>query len=227
MYLRLKRSLPRHLDPRVKKQSYLHVKWEVVRISVSCHKVIHKHYLCFNVIWSNLRCILCIPDNHTAPSAWIHLSGKSTCTSRLTRIKRLERISLTHAIWRTCKCVWAYAPRLDTDPIKEYGIRPWGILAAFQGRHQKRLFCVDSLFRGWWTPPDAEMISGDFIWLNVGADGSLAGCMMNLEHKRNYLLTRRVRFEPVQMELFALFLWLVWTKYRTHNSSVMWTLPHY
>lgn len=132
MYLRLKRSLPRHLDARVKKQSYLHVKWEVRRISVSCHKVIHKHYWCFNVIWSNLRCILCIPDNHTAPSAWIHVSGKNTCTLRLTRIKRLERISLTHAIWRTCKRVWAYAPRLDTDPIKEYLIKSGSRVSAHE-----------------------------------------------------------------------------------------------
>lgn len=133
MYLPLKRSLRRHLNARMKKQSYLHVKWEVVRISVSCHKVIQKHYLCFNVIWSNLRCFLCIPDNHTAPSAWIvHVSGKNTCTSRLTHIKRLQRISLTHAIWRTCKHVWAYAPRLDTHPIKEYLIKSGSRLSAHE-----------------------------------------------------------------------------------------------
>lgn len=96
-----------------------------------CHKVIHKHYLCFNVIWSN-ACIR-IPDNHTAPSAWIaHMSIKNNCISPLMRIKRLQPISLTHAIWRTWKRVWAYAPRLDTEPTKEYLIKSGGGLSGHE-----------------------------------------------------------------------------------------------
>lgn len=53
---------------------YLHIKWEVGRISVSPHK----SYLCFHVSWCDVRRTR-VPDNHTPPSAWnLLVSGRTT-----------------------------------------------------------------------------------------------------------------------------------------------------
>lgn len=110
MYPRLKRSLLHHLNSRMKKQRYLHVKWEVVRIFASCHKVIHNHCLCFNVIWCSVRCTR-IPDNHTAPSAWmVHVSDRTTVIQPSWASESFSKYH-SHVLWRICKRVCVYAPR--------------------------------------------------------------------------------------------------------------------
>lgn len=127
MYLWLKRSLLHRFNSRLMKHRYFHVKWEVVRILVSCHKVIYNHYLCFNVIWSNVRCTR-IPDNLTAPSAWDHThEWQNNCNSPLMSVKKRQRIALTRAVMhmQACLCLPA-SPRTfqaDSDPIKEYLIK--------------------------------------------------------------------------------------------------------
>lgn len=108
---------------------------------------------------------------------------RSNCNWCLMTIKKLQRMSLRCGYERVCVHTSSLTIQADPEPDQRTldQIRASAISGGFrrrsQGRCQRRLLLVDSLFMVWRAPPGALMMSGDLIQLNVSADGSLAGCL--------------------------------------------------
>lgn len=104
------------------------------------------------------------------------LNEHQKASANVTQVRRCEHK-------RVCVYASSLTIRADSEPDQRIldQIRVSAVSGGFwrrsQGRCQRRLFLVDSLFMVWRAPPGAVMMSGDLIQLNVSADGSLAGCL--------------------------------------------------